>query len=54
MRIFEGFQKGNIEGNFEEWIRKEVETADHEADQIQMMSFVNYFDIGIKIEYLKD
>ena len=41
-----------IEEDFDEWIRKEVEAIDHEADQIQIMACVNYFDIGIKIEYL--
>jgi len=41
-----------IEGDFDEWVRKEVEAIDHEADQIQIMACVNYFDIGVKIEYL--
>ena len=41
-----------IEGDFETWIRKEVEAIDNEADQIQIMACVNYFDIGVKIEYL--
>ena len=40
------------EGNFEEWVRNEVEAIDHEADQIQIMGCVNYFDVGVKIEYL--
>ena len=44
--------KSYIEEDFDEWIRKEVEAIDHEADQIQIMACVNYFDIGIKIEYL--
>lgn len=37
---------------FENWISSEVEAIDHEADQIQIMACVNYFDIGVKIEYL--
>ena len=41
-----------IEGDFDTWIRKEVEAIDNEADQIQIMACVNYFDIGVKIEYL--
>ena len=41
-----------IEGDFDSWIRKEVEAIDNEADQIQIMACVNYFDIGVKIEYL--
>ena len=41
-----------IEGDFDEWVRNEVEAIDHEADQIQIMACVNYFDIGVKIEYL--
>ena len=41
-----------IEGDFDEWVRKEVEAIDHEADEIQIMACVNYFDIGVKIEYL--
>ena len=41
-----------IEGDFETWIRKEVEAIDNEAEQIQIMACVNYFDIGVKIEYL--
>ena len=41
-----------IEGDFDNWIRKEVEAIDNEADQIQILACVNYFDIGVKIEYL--
>ena len=41
-----------VEGNYEDWINREVEAIDHEADQIQIMACVNYFDIGVKIEYL--
>lgn len=41
-----------IEGAFENWIVNEVTAIDHEADQIQIMAVVNYFDIGVKIEYL--
>ena len=41
-----------IEGDFETWIRKEVEAIDNEVEQIQIMACVNYFDIGVKIEYL--
>ena len=41
-----------IEGSFENWVRTEVEAIDHEADEIQIMACVNYFDIGVKIEYL--
>ena len=37
---------------FQNWITNEVEAIDHEADQIQIMACVNYFDIGVKIEYL--
>ena len=41
-----------IESPIDEWIGKEVEAIDHEADQVQIMACVNYFDIGVKIEYL--
>ena len=41
-----------IEGPFENWVRNEVEAIDHEADEIQIMGCVNYFDIGVKIECL--
>ena len=41
-----------IEGSFDDWIKMEVEAIDHEADQIQIMACINYFDVGIKIEYL--
>ena len=41
-----------IESPIDEWITKEVEAIDHEADQVQIMACVNYFDIGVKIEYL--
>ena len=41
-----------VEGNFDEWIRNEVEAIDHEADQIQIMACVNYFGVGVKIDYL--
>ena len=41
-----------IEGDFDTWIRKEVEAIDNEADQLQIMACVNYFEIGVKIEYL--
>ena len=41
-----------VEGNYEDWIIREVEAIDHEADQIQIIACVNYFDIGVKIEYL--
>ena len=44
--------KGYIEEDFELWIRKEVEAIDHMADQIQIMACVNFFDVGVKIEYL--
>ena len=44
--------KSYIEEDFEKWIRKEVEAIDHVADQIQIMACVNYFDVGVKIEYL--
>ena len=37
---------------FQSWITNEVEAIDHEADQIQIMACVNYFDIGVKIEFL--
>ena len=37
---------------FQNWITNEVEAIDHEADQIQIMACVNYFDIGVKIECL--
>ena len=37
---------------FQNWITNEVEAIDHEADQIQIMACVNYFDIGVRIEYL--
>ena len=41
-----------VDGLFENWIINEVEAIDHEADQIQIMACVNFFDIGGKIEYL--
>ena len=41
-----------VDGPFGNWITAEVEAIDHEADQIQIMACVNYFDIGVKIEYL--
>ena len=41
-----------VEGDFENWIHREVEAIDHEADQIQIMACVNYFDLAVKIEYL--
>ena len=41
-----------VDGPFENWVSSEVEAIDHEADQIQIMACVNYFDIGVKIEYL--
>ena len=44
--------KSYIEEDFDNWIRKEVEAIDHVADQIQIMACVNYFDVGVKIEYL--
>ena len=37
---------------FQSWITNEVEAIDHEADQIQIIACVNYFDVGVKIEYL--
>ena len=41
-----------VDGPFENWITREVEAIDHEADQIQIMACVNYFDIGVRIVYL--
>ena len=41
-----------VDGPFENWVTREVEAIDHEADQIQIMACVNYFDIGVRIEYL--
>ena len=41
-----------VDGAFENWVTSEVEAIDHEADQIQIMACVNYFDIGVRIEYL--
>ena len=41
-----------IEEPFDNWVRNEVEEIAHEADQIQIMACVNYFDVGVKIEYL--
>ena len=41
-----------VDGAFENWVSSEVEAIDHEADQIQIMACVNYFDIGVRIEYL--
>ena len=41
-----------VDGPFGNWVTAEVEAIDHEADQIQIMACVNYFDIGVKIEYL--
>jgi hypothetical protein len=41
-----------VDEQYGAWISREVEAIDHEADQIQIMACVNYFDIGVKIEYL--
>ena len=41
-----------IDGDLENWIIKEVEPIDKEADQVLIMACVNLFDIGVKIEYL--
>ena len=41
-----------VDGMYGAWISSEVEAIDHEADQIQIMACVNYFDIGVRIEYL--
>ena len=41
-----------IEEDIDVWVGHEVEAIDHTADQIQIMACVNYFDIGVKIEYL--
>jgi hypothetical protein len=41
-----------VDGQYGAWISREVEAIDHEADQIQIMACVNYFDIGVRIEYL--
>lgn len=41
-----------VDGPFGNWITSEVEAIDHEADQIQIMACVNYFEIGVRIEYL--
>ena len=41
-----------VEGPFQNWVQSEVEAIDHEADQIQIMACVNFFDIGVRIEYL--
>ena len=41
-----------VEDSFERWIQTEVEPIDHEADQIQIMAAVSYFDFGVKIECL--
>ena len=41
-----------IEGDINEWVSREVEAINQMADQIQIMACVNYFDIGVKIEYL--
>lgn len=41
-----------VDGPFGNWVSSEVEAIDHEADQIQIMACVNYFDIGVRIEYL--
>ena len=41
-----------VEGPFQNWVQTEVEAIDHEADQIQIMACVNFFDVGVKIEYL--
>ena len=41
-----------VDGPFGNWVSAEVEAIDHEADQIQIMACVNYFDIGVRIEYL--
>ena len=41
-----------VDGPFANWITSEVEAIDHEADQIQIMACVNYFEIGVRIEYL--
>ena len=41
-----------VDGPFDNWVTAEVEAIDHEAEQIQIMACVNYFDVGVRIEYL--
>ena len=41
-----------IYGDLENWVIKEVEPIDKEADQVQILACVNLFDIGVKIEHL--
>ena len=41
-----------IEGDFDNWLVTEVESIDKEAEQMQIIACVTFFDIGVKIEYL--
>jgi len=41
-----------VDQNYDIWLVNEVEPIDKEADQIQIMACVNFFEIGVKIEYL--
>jgi len=41
-----------VDQNYDIWLINEVEPIDKEADQIQIMACVNFFEIGVKIEYL--
>ena len=41
-----------VDRDFDNWLITEVEPIDKEADQIQIMACVNFFDLGVKIEYL--
>ena len=47
--VYSKGEKTEVESNIN---TKEVEAIDHVADQIQIMACVNYFDVGVKIEYL--
>ena len=44
--------EGYVDRDYDSWLINEVEPIDKEADQIQIMACVNFFEIGVKIEYL--
>ena len=44
--------EGYVDRDYDSWLIYEVEPIDKEADQIQIMACVNFFEIAVKIEYL--
>ena len=39
--------------DYNNWIRREVESLDREVDEIQILACANFFDVGVKIERLE-